>query len=50
MASLNPAKTLKIDHLTGSIQAGKAADLVILDNNYNVLATYVDGVCVYKGE
>lgn len=50
MASLNPAKTLKIDHLTGSIQAGKAADLVILDNNYNVLATYVDGACAYKGE
>ncbi len=50
MASLNPARTLKINHLTGSIQAGKAADLVILDKDYNVLSTYVDGACVYKGE
>lgn len=50
MASINPARTLRIDHLTGSIAVGKAADLVVLDNNYNVLATYVDGACVYKGE
>lgn len=50
MASINPARTLKIDHLTGSIAVGKAADLVVLDENYNVLATYVDGACVYKGE
>lgn len=50
MASLNPAKTLKIDHRTGSIAVGKAADLVVLDQDYNVLSTYVDGACVYKGE
>ncbi|MBQ8813412.1 MAG: N-acetylglucosamine-6-phosphate deacetylase [Lachnospiraceae bacterium] len=48
MASLNPAKTLKIDHLTGSIAVGKAADLAVLDGNYNIDCTYVDGVCVYK--
>lgn len=50
MASLNPAKTLKIDHLTGSIAVGKAADLVVLDRNHNVLFTYVDGECVYRKE
>jgi len=50
MASLNPAKTLKIDHLTGSIAVGKAADLVVLDKNHNVLFTYVDGECVYRKE
>ena len=50
MASLNPARTLKIDHLTGSIAVGKAADLAVLDQNYNVLFTYVDGECVYRKE
>ena len=50
MASLNPAKTLKIDHLTGSIAVGKSADLVVLDQHYNVLFTYRDGECVYRKE
>ena len=48
MASLNPAQTLKIDHLTGSISVGKAADLVVLNEDHTVHSTYVDGVCVYK--
>lgn len=48
MAAYNPAKTLKIDHLTGSIAVGKAADLVIMDQDYNVLRTFVNGACVYK--
>ena len=50
MASLNPARTLKIDHLTGSIAVGKAADLVVLDESFNVLFTFVNGVCVYRKE
>ena len=51
MASINPAKTLKIDHLTGSIAVGKAADLVVLSADYDVLRTYVNGACVFtKGE
>lgn len=51
MASINPARTLKIDHSTGSIAIGKAADLVVLDQDYHVQSTYVDGICVYrKGE
>ena len=48
MAAYNPAKTLKIDHLTGSIAVGKAADLTIMDQDYNVLRTFVNGACVYK--
>lgn len=47
MASANPARTLKIDHLTGSIAVGKAADLVVLSPDYHVLRTYVNGVCAY---
>lgn len=50
MASLNPARTLKIDHETGSIAVGKAADLVVLQPDYSVRSTYVDGVCVYGKE
>lgn len=48
MASLNPAKTLKLDHLTGSIRVGKAADLVVLNEDYTVFSTYVDGNRVYQ--
>ena len=48
MASLNPARSLKLDHVTGSIEVGKAADLVVLNENYAIEATFVDGECVYK--
>jgi len=47
MASLNPAKSLKIDNLTGSIKVGKLADIVVLDKDYNVEYTFVNGNCVY---
>ena len=50
MAALNPAKTLKIDHLTGSIAEGKRADLVVLDQRLNVKYTFVGGQCVYKAD
>ena len=48
MASLNPARSLKLDHVIGSIAEGKAADLVVLNSNYEVEATFVDGECIYK--
>lgn len=48
MASLNPARSLELDQVTGSIEVGKAADLVVLDEAYDVEATYVDGECVYR--
>ncbi len=47
IASLNAAKQLKIEHLFGSIKAGKIADLVILDENYNVIETIINGNTVY---
>ena len=43
MVSLNPARLLGIDGKTGSIAQGKAADLVILDQELNVCGVYVDG-------
>ncbi len=36
MASLNPARTLHIDHQVGSISAGKRADLIITDSDLSI--------------
>ncbi|WP_125153506.1 N-acetylglucosamine-6-phosphate deacetylase [Clostridium rectalis] len=47
MASLNPAKALKIDDKKGSIDIGKDADLIIFDKDFNVLNTIVQGKTVY---
>lgn len=43
MASTNPARLLGIDHDCGSIEEGKRADLVALDQNGNVKLTIVGG-------
>ena len=43
MATLNPAKLLNIDHITGSIEEGKLADLVLVDHNFNVCNTIIAG-------
>lgn len=47
MASFNPAKSIKADDNVGSITVGKSADLVVLDNEYNVVHTFINGDCVY---
>ncbi len=46
MASTNPARLLGIDHVTGSIEVGKSADLVVLDRDGNVRMTMVKGMIV----
>lgn len=46
----NPARLIKADDRKGSIALDKDADLVVLDDELNVQATYVSGVCVYAGE
>lgn len=57
MVTLNPAYTLKLDHLVGSIEAGKYADFAVLDQDplevdcstlkdINVAATIIGGVIV----
>lgn len=43
MASFNPARAIGIDGFTGTIEVGKVADLVVLDGNWSVCATYVRG-------
>lgn len=52
MVTINPAKLLQIDALTGSIEPGKHADLVLwsghpLSNYSKVLTTWVDGVIYF---
>lgn len=48
MASFNPAKSLKLEQQIGSIKIGKYADLVVLNEEYNVEHTFINGVCVYS--
>lgn len=55
MVTLNPAKMLKLDKQTGSLKAGKDADVVIwTDNPLSIYAkaekTFVDGVCYFDIE
>jgi N-acetylglucosamine-6-phosphate deacetylase len=45
MASLNPAKFLKLDDRLGRLMPGYRADMVLLDRNLSVIDTWVAGVC-----
>src|SRR5262249_55485290 len=47
MSSLNPARLLGIGQDCGSIEAGKRADLVALDDENNVRLTMVGGQVFY---
>lgn len=48
--TINPAKVLNIDHKKGRIRSSYDADLVILDNNYDVIETFVLGKSMYKAD
>lgn len=48
LASLNPAKSLKIDKIKGSLEIGKDADIAIFDSNMDCYMTIVEGKIVYK--
>ncbi len=43
MATLYPARAIRLDHQIGSIEVGYVANLTILDQDYNVSATLVNG-------
>jgi len=43
MASLNPARVLGLDGQMGSIEAGKLANLVVFDRDFNVVTTILRG-------
>lgn len=48
MITATPARILKIDHLTGSLIPGLAADLLIFDDNINIQTTMVKGNIIYQ--
>ncbi|MCG3400745.1 N-acetylglucosamine-6-phosphate deacetylase [Staphylococcus massiliensis] len=48
VTSYNQAKALNIHHQKGSIEVGKDADLVILDDEINVLKTIKNGYIAYN--
>lgn len=48
LASLNPAKSLNIDDIKGSLEAGKDADIAIFDENMECYKTFVEGKLVYE--
>lgn len=59
--TINPARAMRIADITGSLEVGKSADLIVLDRNLfeisvhelaatKVLATYFEGNLVYEGQ
>lgn len=47
-ASLHPAILMNVSNTKGSIEPGKDADLVILDDALQVKATYIQGLLAYS--
>jgi N-acetylglucosamine-6-phosphate deacetylase len=47
MTAINPAKQLNVFDRKGSLQSGKDADFVLLDENYDVLMTFCKGHLAY---
>ncbi len=47
MASLNPANSIGVGNRKGSLEAGKDADIVLMNEECDVLKTFVRGNCVY---
>lgn len=50
LVSINAAKVIKIDSIKGSIVENKDADLLILDSNFNVFTTIVEGQMVFMNK
>ncbi|MGG0291899.1 N-acetylglucosamine-6-phosphate deacetylase [Bacillus pacificus] len=48
MASFVPAVSCKIENTCGIISEGRAADYIVLDDEMNLLETYVNGHCLYN--
>jgi N-acetylglucosamine-6-phosphate deacetylase len=46
MAALNPAKAIRLDHEMGSIEIGKWANLILVDDEINVHGVFLRGMKV----
>ncbi|MBR6533271.1 MAG: N-acetylglucosamine-6-phosphate deacetylase [Clostridia bacterium] len=47
-ASLNPAKAIGVDDRKGSLEAGKDADIIITDDDFNIVKTIIGGKVKYE--
>ena len=43
LVTKNPARRLKLYNEIGSLEVGKAADILIFDEDFNIKAAFVDG-------
>lgn len=48
MATLNPARVIGASEFIGSLEIGKQADLTVVDEDFNVYMTMVNGKIVYS--
>lgn len=48
LATINPAKSIKVDDRKGSIEEGKDADITIFNDEFEVIQTIVGGKTVYR--
>ncbi len=47
-ASLNPARAIGEDAERGSLEEGKRADIILVDNNFNIIKTIIGGTTRYE--
>lgn len=47
-ASLNPARAIGVDNRKGSLEAGKDADIIITDDDFNISKTIIGGKVKYE--
>lgn len=48
MATMNPAKVIDVDEKKGSLEPGKDADIVVIDDEVNIYMTIVNGNLAYR--
>lgn len=48
MATYIPALSCNIDNVCGSMCQGMSADFIVIDDNFNIHETYINGICKYK--
>ncbi len=50
MASLNGLKVINLDHKKGILAVGKDADIVVMNDKYEVVMTIIGGKIAYRGK
>lgn len=47
-ASLAPARSIRVDDRKGSLEVGKDADILIADNDFEIISTFIGGEKIYE--